>query len=84
MKAGQTVKVKFDAIPGTTFEGTVKTVGGMTAGFFFNSDSSHTFDVTIELNRKRSAPASRLDGRDRIRGSAGHPRPLPFRARRCS
>ena len=51
MKAGQTVKVTFDAIPGTTFEGTVKNVGGMTSGFFFNSNSSHTFDVTIELNK---------------------------------
>ena len=54
VKAGQTVKVKFDAIPGTTFEGTVKNVGGITAGFFFNPDSSHTFDVTIELNQSDS------------------------------
>ena len=51
VKAGQTVKVGFDAIPGTVFEGTVKNVGGMTSGFFFNPDSSHTFDVTIELNK---------------------------------
>jgi HlyD family secretion protein len=51
VKAGQTVKVTFDAIPGTVFAGTVKNKGGMTAGFFFNSDSSHTFDVTIELNK---------------------------------
>ncbi len=57
VKAGQTVKVKFDAIPGTTFEGLVKNVGGMTSGFFFNPDASHTFDVTIEL--KQSDPRLR-------------------------
>ena len=47
VKAGQAVKVTFDAIPATTFEGTVKTVGGMAMQSFFNSDPSHTFDVTI-------------------------------------
>jgi HlyD family secretion protein len=49
VKDGETVRVKFDSIPGTVFEGTVKTVGGMTTGFFFNPEASHTFDVTIQL-----------------------------------
>jgi hypothetical protein len=58
VKNGQAVKVKFDAIPDTEFEGTVKTVGGMTTGFFFNPDATHTFDVTIQLkgNDQRLRP----------------------------
>jgi HlyD family secretion protein len=49
IKDGQPVKVNFHAIPSTVFEGTVKTVGGMTSGMFFNPEGSHTFEVTIQL-----------------------------------
>ena len=48
---GQSVKVTFDALPDTVFNGTVKSVGGMSmTSIFSGSDpSSHTFDVTIEM-----------------------------------
>jgi HlyD family secretion protein len=58
VREGQAVKIGFHAIPGTVFDGTVKTVGGMTTGLFFNPDASHTFDVTIQLqaNEPRLRP----------------------------
>ncbi len=50
VKTGQIVKVTFNAIPDHVFEGTVKSVGGMSMGSIFTSDpNSHTFDATIEL-----------------------------------
>ena len=64
IRNGQQVKVKFIAIPGKVFDGTVKTVGGMTRGFFFGSEgNSHTFDVTIELtaNDPRLRPGLTAD-----------------------
>jgi biotin carboxyl carrier protein len=63
VKEGQTVKVNFDAIPDTVFEGNVKTVGGMTTGFFFGSDAGHTFDVSILLkeNERRLRPGLTAD-----------------------
>lgn len=51
VRAGMPVKIKFDGIPASTFQGTVKTVGGMSMGFAFNPDMSHTFDVTIQMNK---------------------------------
>ncbi len=49
VKAGQAVKVTFDALPGSVFNGTVKSVGGMSVQSIFNSDSGHGFDATIQL-----------------------------------
>ena len=49
VKIGEQVKVNFDAIPAKTFRGTVKSVAGMAMQSFFNSESSHSFDVTIQL-----------------------------------
>jgi HlyD family secretion protein len=49
LRQGEAVEVRFDALPGTVFRGTVKTVGGMSMQSFFSSDSSHGFDVTIDL-----------------------------------
>jgi HlyD family secretion protein len=49
VKVGEPVNVIFDAIPAKTFRGTVKSVAGMAMQSFFNSESTHTFDVTIQL-----------------------------------
>lgn len=51
VKIGQRVKVRFHAVPGVAFDGTVTTVGGMTMTSIFSGadPSSHTFDVTIQL-----------------------------------
>jgi HlyD family secretion protein len=50
IKAGQRVLVTFDAIPGSTFNATVKSVGSMSAPNIFAGDTGGTFDVTITLN----------------------------------
>lgn len=50
IRTGQIVKVRFHALPDRVFEGTVKTVGGMSVGFAFLSDpNSHTFDANIQM-----------------------------------
>lgn len=49
VSAGEPVTVRFNALPGKAFQGKVKTVGGMSMQQFFSSESSHGFDVTIEL-----------------------------------
>ncbi len=51
IKPGQSVRITFDALPGTPFHGSVKSVGGMAMQSFFNSDSSHGFDVTVQLDK---------------------------------
>jgi HlyD family secretion protein len=60
IKEGQSVKVTFDALPDTVFNGIVKSVGGMSmTSIFSGSDpNSHTFDVTIQLqeNNPRLRP----------------------------
>ena len=49
IKIGQSVEVKFDALPGQIFRATVKTVGGMSPEQFFASDPGGKFDVSIQL-----------------------------------
>jgi multidrug efflux pump subunit AcrA (membrane-fusion protein) len=49
VSAGEAVSVKFNALPEKAFQGTVKTVGGMSMQSFFSSESTHGFDVTIQL-----------------------------------
>jgi HlyD family secretion protein len=49
IKPGEAVAVKFNALPQRTFQGTVKNVGGMSMQSFFDSNSPHGFDVTIQL-----------------------------------
>jgi len=49
VKAGQVVEVNFDALPGKTFHGTVKGVGGMSMRQFFEANSGGNFEVTIQL-----------------------------------
>lgn len=50
VKQGAPVTVRFDALPEKTFHGTVKTVGGMKMQSIFEGDSTHGFNVTIQLS----------------------------------
>jgi HlyD family secretion protein len=49
VKEGQSVDIQFDAFPGNTFHGTVKTVGGNNTRRFWENDTSTKFEVTITL-----------------------------------
>jgi HlyD family secretion protein len=51
IKVGQPVQVNFDAIPGSTFNATIKSVGSMSAPNIFEGETGGTFDVTIALNK---------------------------------
>jgi hypothetical protein len=56
LKEGETVGVVFDALPGHTYHGIVKRIGGMTTRMFFENDAGGTFDVSIQI----SDPDARL------------------------
>lgn len=49
IKAGQSVDFQLDALPGSTFHGTVKTVGGSNTRRFWEDDSASKFEVNITL-----------------------------------
>src|SRR6266567_1270799 len=49
IKEGQAVDLQLDAFPGSTFHGTVKTVGGMNSRRFWEDDTSSKFEVSITL-----------------------------------
>jgi HlyD family secretion protein len=49
IKQGQSVEIQLDALPGNTFHGTVKTVGGNSAHRFWEDDSGNKFEVSIAL-----------------------------------
>ncbi len=49
IKQGQSVDIQLDALPGTTFHGTVKTVGGNNTRRFWEDDSASKFEVSIAL-----------------------------------
>jgi HlyD family secretion protein len=49
VSVGEPVGLRFNALPGKTLHGKVKTVGGMSMQQFFSSESNHGFDVTVEL-----------------------------------
>jgi RND family efflux transporter MFP subunit len=46
---GQAAEIEFEAIPGRTFHGTVKSAGGMVQRAFWETDSLSKFDVAIQL-----------------------------------
>ena len=50
VKQGQSVEVVFDALPGRTYHGKVKQVGGMSTRQFFEDDAGGTFDVAMQLS----------------------------------
>jgi len=49
IKEGQSVDLQLDALPGSTFHGTVKTVGGANTRRMWDDDTSTKFEVTIKL-----------------------------------
>jgi multidrug efflux pump subunit AcrA (membrane-fusion protein) len=49
IKQGQPVDIQLDALPGNTFHGTVKTVGGNNTRRFWEDDSSSKFEVSVAL-----------------------------------
>lgn len=51
LKTGQSVDITIDALPGESFTGKVRTVGGATAREFWDDNSKHKFDVAIQLDR---------------------------------
>src|ERR1700730_11498337 len=51
LKTGQSVDIKVDALPGETFTGKVRTVGGATAREFWDDNAKHKFDVAIQIDR---------------------------------
>ncbi len=52
LQAGQTVRVRADALPADTLSGKLKTIGGLTGRrYFFESDSRRQFDTTFQLDR---------------------------------
>jgi len=51
LKAGQSVDVKIDALPGESFSGKLQTVGGATTHEFWDDNTQHKFDVAIQLDK---------------------------------
>lgn len=51
LKTGQSVDIAIDALPGESFTGKVRTVGGATAREFWDDNSKHKFDVAVQLDR---------------------------------
>jgi HlyD family secretion protein len=49
IKEGQSVDIELDALPGTTFHGTVKRVGGANTRRMWDDDTTTKFEVTIKL-----------------------------------
>jgi len=49
VKPGQTADVVFDALPGQTFHGTVKSMGGISMGQIFSNNAAGSFDVSVQL-----------------------------------
>jgi HlyD family secretion protein len=52
IKVGQAVEVRLEALPGSVFHGTVKTLGGMNNRMFWEPDSGARFEVTVALTDK--------------------------------
>ena len=68
LKAGQSVDIQIDALPGETFAGKVQTVGGATTREFWDDPSQHKFDVIVELEGKDSRLRPGFAARLSIRG----------------
>jgi len=52
LKEGQQVDIALDALPGSVFHGTVKTLGGMNSRNFWEAETDAKFDITIALTSK--------------------------------
>lgn len=49
IKLGETVEIQLDALPGDTFQGTVKTLGSGSAHMFWDDNSGTKFEVSVKL-----------------------------------
>ena len=47
---GQAAEIEFNALPGRTFHGTVKSAGGMVQRAFWETDATSKFDLSVQLN----------------------------------
>jgi multidrug resistance efflux pump len=50
VNVGQSAEVEFDALPGLSFPGKVKTVGGMSTKQFWEANTQGRFDIAIQLS----------------------------------
>lgn len=51
LRPGQSVEITMDALPGETFAGKVRLVGGATVREFWDDNTKHKFDVSVQLDR---------------------------------
>ena len=49
LKVGQTVDLQFDALPGSSLRGTVKTIGAMASHNFWDDEIGGVFDITVQV-----------------------------------
>lgn len=54
IKPGQSAEIEFDALSGQIFQGTVKTVAGMSTRNFWEDNTGGKFDVSIQLSKSDS------------------------------
>ena len=50
INVGQPAEIEFDALPGRTFHGTVKSAGGMVQRVYWESSSTSKFEIAIQLS----------------------------------
>jgi HlyD family secretion protein len=70
IKVGQSVDIIFDALPGDTFHGTVKTVGAGSAHMFWDDDNSTKFEVSVKLTNIDSRMRPGMTAQVSIAGDA--------------
>lgn len=68
IKVGQPVEVRLEALPGSVFHGTVKTLGGMNNRMFWEPDTGARFQVTVTLTDKDASLRPGLTARVIIHG----------------
>jgi len=51
LKSGQAVVIRMDSLPGESFAGAVRNVGGATARPFWDDNQKHKFDVEVQFDR---------------------------------
>jgi hypothetical protein len=49
VKVGQTVNLQFDALPGSSLGGIVKTIGAMAARSFWEDETGGMFEITVQV-----------------------------------
>lgn len=49
VRVGQSVNLQFDALPGSSLRGTVKTIGAMASRNFWDDEAGGMFDITVQV-----------------------------------